>query len=649
LRLLHKSDDKQVLSLLPLPDGSLLFATAPQGVIYRVDRRGKATTFAEIKEPYIWHMALGRRNEVYCATGPNGRLIELSPLGEAKELLKVKQKNLLSVAVGKDGTVYAGTDTGGYVYSIAPHGKASVIYQADESEVHAVLAGDDDVVYACTAQSRPSAPPSGLPPMRAARPPEVPEPSPQAPPGPPEPGSEQQGPSAAAAAAAAAARAGSTGAPSQPTPAAYNSIYRIVPNQGAFLVGRFDRAFVLSLASAGGRVVAGIGPDARLVALDKDMQFRIVTQFDAAFVMTMTVLPGGELIAGTSHAGNLYRVKPGYRQTGSFVSRPFDAGYLSRWGTVRWQQKAEPAQGVRLKVRTGNSNEPDDRWSDWTPWATEPAGQDIAVPMGRFAQFQAELSRKGSARSPSLIDVKISYRQANRRPVVEDVTMEGESLLHKQERAGLPPTERVQARPGPQPLRLPRPENPTPAQKTVSWKAADPNDDQMAFDLYYRGVDEAEWKKLNREQIRNESSYAWDTSRVPGGYYVLKLTASDSPVRPKDEALTDEKVAFPVLIDNTPPVVVRLTARHQPDGSYVLTGAAEDKLSQIAKIEVSHNAEDWVPVFPTDGIFDSPQEPFSYATKVLTPGEHVFVFAATDSSGNAGSAKIVVTVQAPGK
>jgi len=647
LQLLQKSEDKQVLSLLPLPDGSLLFATAPQGVIYRIDRRGKTTTFADLKEPYIWHMALGRRNEIYCATGPNGKLIELSLLGEAKELLKVKQKNLLSVAVGKDGTIYTGTDTGGYVYSIAPNGKAAVIYQADESEVHAILTGQDDAVYVCTAQSRPSPAPGGQPPMRAARPPEATEPTT---PGPPSPGEAGSAPQAASAgAAASAARSGGSAAAGQPTPGAYNSIYRIVPNQGGFLVGRFDRAFVLSLASAGGRVVAGIGPDARLVALDKDMQFRILTQFDAGFVMTMTVLPDGELIAGTSHAGNLYRVKPGYRQAGSFVSKAFDAGYLSRWGTVRWQQKVEPGQGIRLKVRTGNSNEPDDHWSDWTPWATEPGGQDLAVPMGRYAQFQAELSRKSSAASPALIDVRLSYRQANRRPVIEDITMEGESLLHRQERSVPSPMERPQLRPGPQQPRPQRPENPAPGQKTVSWKATDPNDDLMAVDLYYRGVDETEWKKLNREQIRNESSYSWDTSRVPDGYYVLKLTAGDSPVRPKDEALTDEKVTFPVLIDNTPPVVVRLAARRQPDGSYVLTGTAEDTLSQIAKIEVSHNAEDWVPVFPSDGIFDSPQEPFSYTTKALAPGEHVFVFAATDSSGNTGSAKIVVAVQAPGK
>jgi hypothetical protein len=366
-------------------------------------------------------------------------------------------------------------------------------------------------------------------------------------------------------------------------------------------------------------------------------------------VMTVAALPDGELVAGTSHAGNLYRVKPGYRRVGSFVSKPFDAGYLSRWGTVRWQQTAEPGQGIRLKVRTGNSNEPDEHWSDWTRWITEPAGQEIAVPMGRFAQFEAELSRTASPRSPALIDVQVSYLQANRRPAIEDITMDGTSLLHKRERGGPSPAERMQARPGSLPSRPQRPENPGQRQKTISWKAVDPNDDEMAFDLYYRGIDEIEWKKLNREEIRTESSYAWDTSRVPDGYYVLKLTASDSPVRPKDEALADEKVTFPLLIDNTSPEVARLAARRQPDGSYVLTGAAEDRLSQLAKIEVSLNAEDWAPVFPTDGILDSPEELFSYSTKVLAPGEQVFVFAATDSSGNTGSAKIVVTVQGPAR
>lgn len=616
---LFSTEEKQVLSVLPLPDGTVLAGTAPQGIIFRIGRHGKATVFADLEDQYIWEMALGRHNEVYCATGPNGRLLELAPDGSAKELLKVKQKNFTCVAVGKDGTLYAGTDTDGYIYSIAPNGRASLLYDADETEVHQILVDGEGALYACTAQSEPSGPSSGPPsgPPRNAKPPS-------------EPTSEPAGP------------------PSVHGPGAYNSVYRIVPDKGAFLVARFDKMFMFSLAPVGDRLLVGTGTDGRVLSLRPEMQYTILTQFDAAFVWAMAPLPGGDVIAGTCHPGSLRLVKAGCRDTGTYVSKPFDASYLSRWGTVRWTQKTGAGQSIRVKLRSGNSAEPDERYSDWSEWVTDPAGQAVNVPMGRFAQFEAELSRRGRTDSPLLLNVDVSYRQANRRPVIEDVALDGTSLLGKEERGGRPSAERTPPRGGTQQAAAQKAPPSGPGAKTIAWKAADPNDDDLSFSLYYRGVHEAEWKKL-KEDLRDDTSYAWDTVRVPDGYYLLRLIASDIPSRTKEDALAEEKVAGPFLVDNTPPTVVDLLSVRRPDGSYELTGIARDTLSSIAKIEVSHNGEDWRTVFPTDGILDSPREPFSYAAEALPPGEHVFTFAAADSSGNIGNAEVVVTVQPAGK
>jgi hypothetical protein len=178
----------------------------------------------------------------------------------------------------------------------------------------------------------------------------------------------------------------------------------------------------------------------------------------------------------------------------------------------------------------------------------------------------------------------------------------------------------------------------------VAWKAADPNGDDLLFDLYYRGLDEREWKEIKKD-VRGTASYKWDTARVPDGQYLLRLVARDDAVRPPGEALSHERVGRPLLIDNRPPSVAELKARRQEDGSYELTGAAIDDQSPIADIEVSLNSGDWMPVFPTDGILDSPREAFSFRTKVLATGEYVFAFSARDEAGNAGTGKLVVTVE----
>ncbi|GAH64796.1 unnamed protein product, partial [marine sediment metagenome] len=260
---------------------------------------------------------------------------------------------------------------------------------------------------------------------------------------------------------------------------------------------------------------------------------------------------------------------------------------------------------------------------------------------GRFAQFSAELTTRPKLGTPALLEVNASYRQVNRRPRIDDLSADGTSLLKRKEEKRAPkggggaPSGSPGARPSP---------GRDATVKTIAWKVSDPNNDELAFDLYYRAVDETEWKKIE-EDLRGKTSHKWDTSRVPDGYYLLKLVASDKVVRPEAEALSDERISTPLLIDNRRPSLLNLAAQRQADGSYELTGIARDEHSHITKIEVSHNSEDWLPVFPIDGILDSPQEAFSYRTDVLEPGEHVFVFAATDKNENTGSGKTVVVVQ----
>ncbi len=614
LRELHKRQKAHALSVLPLPDGSVLAGIAPMGLILRIDRHGDVEDFARLEDHYVWDMALGPDHKIYCATGPAGRLLRLDRAGEIEELLKVKQRNLMCVAVAPDGTVYAGTDTDGYVYAVSRDGTASVLYDADEGEVHDLAVDADGVVYACTAQAEPAGPPQGPPGPQGGGPPQQ-----ASPPPPPRPGGGQ--------------------------PSARNSVYRITPGEGAVRIGQFERAFLLSLALSGDRVLVGSGGEqARLIAIDPDMDYRILAEFEAAYVMGMAPSGDAELILATSKPGGLWRIEEGFRKEGTFLSEPFDAGYLSRWGRLWWTELLETGQGIRLRLRTGNSAEPDEHWSPWSEWVHQASGGKLDVAMGRFAQFAAELSTRGNVGTPQLVEVNVSYRQANRRPVIHDMAVDGQSLLR-----GGGNDEQQRGRPAPR--GRPSPPQPNgggqaPGQTVIAWKASDPNDDPLTFDLYYRGVDEADWKAL-KEDMEGESSYRWDTSRVPDGRYTLKLVARDDAARPPQEALFDARVSPAVLIDNRPPAVRELAAEPQDDGSYTLSGVAADDYSPIAAVEVSVNSGHWRPVFPDDGIFDAPEEPFTFRTDVLEPGEYVLVFAATDAGGNVGSARIVITVPAP--
>ncbi|MFW6189391.1 MAG: hypothetical protein ACOC7T_03070 [Planctomycetota bacterium] len=601
---LYRNEQQQVLSVLPLPDGSVLAGTAPEGIVLRVNRRGEVDSLADLPASYVWDMAFSPAHKILCATGPDGRLLELTRTGEVTERMKVEQKNLMCVGVDGDGNAYVGTEPDGYVYHLDPKGKVFVLYDAEESEVRDLLVTPEGVVYAGTAQSEGPARGGRSAPRPAQKPPSGTETRNVAPP-----------------------RA------MQGAPAAANSIYRIEPGRGGGRIARFEKAFVLCLGLAGERLLAGVGPRGRLAGIDDEQLIRIVTELEPAHITAIASLPGGGAMLGTANAGGLWHLNNELVETGMFLSKPFDAGYLSRWGKLSWKERATTGQRIRIRLRTGNTAEPDEHWSEWSGWVQQPAGEELELPMGRFAQFGAELSTRAGQGSPALVEVEVSYRQANRRPRIQGLAIDGKSLLNGEDSQS--------RRPSPQrPSR--RNGNEQPSKKTIAWKAADPNEDKLTFDLYYRGTEEADWKMLE-EDITEKPQYAWDTTRVPDGEYLLKLVARDTAVRDPDEAMSDSRVSAPVLVDNRPPSVADLEAEPAEGEAYRISGVAMDGHSAVRRMEVSHNSQAWRPVFPRDGIFDSRREPFVYETGALETGEHVFVFAVTDRNGNTGSDKIVVT------
>jgi hypothetical protein len=62
----------------------------------------------------------------------------------------------------------------------------------------------------------------------------------------------------------------------------------------------------------------------------------------------------------------------------------------------------------------------------------------------------------------------------------------------------------------------------------------------------------------------------------------------------------------------------------------------------LRRAEYSVDAAPWVPIDPVEGIIDSQRERFLVRLDNLAPGEHLVVFRAADSAGNAGLAKVIV-------
>jgi hypothetical protein len=133
---------------------------------------------------------------------------------------------------------------------------------------------------------------------------------------------------------------------------------------------------------------------------------------------------------------------------------------------------------------------------------------------------------------------------------------------------------------------------------------------------------------------------AWDTTTVPNGRYIIRVTATDAPANPEALALTAEKDSAPFDVDNTPPLV---TASLVKASAPSIRAEVRDDSSMVRRAEYSVDGGRWREVHPVDGINDAREEVYEIPTSELPPpGPHVIVVRATDLLGNVATARVQV-------
>jgi hypothetical protein len=188
------------------------------------------------------------------------------------------------------------------------------------------------------------------------------------------------------------------------------------------------------------------------------------------------------------------------------------------------------------------------------------------------------------------------------------------------------------------------------------WTAHDDNDDDLRYAVYFRGESEHEWKLLkdNLEQ----KFYSWDTTTLPDGAYYLRIVASDAPSNPPALALKTEREGERFEVDNTPPVIEKLSAVSTNrctgacgDAIAVVKFTARDATSTIERAQYSLDGGEWILVAPTGSISDAPEESYQFSLNFAWSAppahgerEHTIAVRAYDHFENVGSAKTTFTV-----
>jgi hypothetical protein len=626
----------EVHAVAMAPNGGVYVGTSPDGRIYHVAADGSSKTFFDPDDKYIWSLAVDRAGNVFAATGDKGVIYKITPDGKGTPFYRTNTTNVVALTFGRDGDLLAGTESPGRVFRIDASGKAFVLLDSPYREIHALRLAPDGTIYAAAVNGGGSSTPaaSEAPVSEAPRPP-VPTVS-----------AEITGVSAIESPITGAAT--STPSPAASKRAGRGAIYRIRPDGLWDLLwdSGEDSPFDL-LIESNGSLLVGTGTEGKLFRVSGDpARATLLTRAGARQVTALLREASGRILGVTSNPGKIFSLSSEPARSGTYESEVRDAGTVASWGVIRWRAALNGGK-VELATRTGNTANPDETWSLWSKPYSNASGEQIASPNARYLQWRLTMTSAGAA-GPVLTSVTAAYLPRNLRPSVTSITVHPPGTVFQRpfstgepEIAGYQDNSPDGRQPNASPEQRPAGAPPLGRRlyqkglQTFVWKADDGNDDRLQFDISYRREGDTTWRALQRGAW--DPIFVWDTTSVPDGTYVVKISASDAASNAPGNALTGELESASFDVDNTPPhVEVQPLARAAGPRTTIVFTVTDDQ-SAIQRVEYSLDASRWRLAHPKDGIPDSRREEFEIQLEEGEAGRNV-ILRVTDAMNNVATA-----------
>jgi sugar lactone lactonase YvrE len=621
----------EIHALVVDSSGQVYAATDPDGKVYKIGPDGKPQVFYDPHQKYIWALAFNRKGDLFVATGDQGEIHRVGRDGKGSVFFKTEETHARSLAIDSQDNLIVGTEPGGLILRVSPSGQGFVLYQAPKREITAVAVAKDGAIYASGVGNKTLSVPSPAPapqpapanvviagPSMTAIPPHV---SP--------PPSFSSGPT------------GISGG---------SEVYRINPDGSPRKSWSSTQDIVYAISfDPNGLPLLGTGNRGKIYRLDSDVISTELVDASPTQVTGFGRGSNGELYAVTGNIGRIYRVGPGLENSGSFESEILDASSFSYWGRISYRGKGN----IAVFTRSGNLNRPESNWSPWARLTPDSTAESIcdscgggrsSSPAARFLQYKIELT--GTTSEVSYVE--IAYIAKNEAPTVDDVEITPPNYRFPTPVLSITPSNSITLSPIGQPHRSSSSSalevgtsqtlNYAKGYIGVRWSAFDEDGDSLIYKVQIRGVKESGWKLL-KDAVK-EKYLSFDSTAFPDGEYVIRVTASDSPGNPHDQALEGSLESDPFLIDNTPPQILKLAATVSGNKIEV-RWQAKDARSNIDKAEYSVNGGEWLLIHPVTKLSDSPEEDYHLEID-RGSGEQVIAVRVNDEYDNQAVDKVVV-------
>jgi hypothetical protein len=593
---------------IALLGGRVFAASSPDGRVHVIEPDGSSRIFFDPAEPYIWALAFDRQGRLWVGAGHPAVVYRVNADGTSLVVYKPSARHVVSLAMDSTGRMFAGTDTPARLYRFGDADRPFAVLEPGFTELRAIRPAADGTLYvsALTTGSEPA------------------------------PDANVTG-SVTITVGGTTTGTSSTTSPGTP-PARKSVVYRVLAD-GTWdaLWDTTDAVYDLALRSDGSLLVA-TGPEGRLYQVSTAAAtwgaVSLVNTADAKQI-TRLATDGARTLAVTANPGRVVAIGSTAASAPSYVSPVRDAKTQAQWGSIRW----EGAGTVALQTRSGNTETPDDSWSLWAAPSPQAGGHAITSPAARFLQWKAALTPGTVA--PVVTSVTVAYLARNLRPIVSEITIHPAGVVFQRPFsseegaiAGLDESVADARRP-------PGAVDPAAGTttlgrrmfsrglQTIGWKAEDPDSDRLQYSVHYRREGEDTWRLL-RDQL-TDTLFVWDTTSVPDGRYLVRVTASDAASNTPDRIMTGDREGGAIDVDNTPPVIASTIT-----GVRVVIRVT-DAQSGVHRVDYSLGGQSWQALRAVDGLADSREDQFELTLPSAADAARL-VIRATDVMQNVTSA-----------